>query len=398
LKGGVIVFHDITELKATQTKLEQTIGELRDKTQLMETVFDSMSEGIAVLNVTGQVVFVNPSIKQMLGTMPLDPLPSNWSETYGVFYPDKERHIPIDQFLSTHIFRGEAIRDREIFVHNEEQMEGLNVMASALPLFDENQQVIGCVAILRDITKSKVAEAQLEKTMQELRNQVQLTETVFNSISDGVVVTDEVGNFLLVNPSAERIVGMGPTDTPPDQWSETYGTFYPDKVTLFPSEELPLVHAMQGRVTDEVDLFIRNPANPEGCFINVTGRPLQDERNSVRGGVIVFRDVTKAKNAEVQLEQTVRDLEDQTQLMDIIFNNMSDGVVVADDKGQYIMSNPAAQQMIGRPLEELDLPRASEQYGIFHPTTGSLFPADQLPLARAIKGNSTNNIEMRINN
>ena len=398
LKGGVIVFHDITELKATQTKLEQTISELRDKTQLMETVFDSMSDGIVVISATGQIMLVNPSIKQMLGTRPLDPFPSNWSETYGVFYPDKERHVPIDQFLSTHIFRGEAIRDREIFVRNEGQMEGINVMASALPLFDENQGVIGCVAILRDITKSKVAEAQLEKTMQELQNQVQLTDIIFNSISDGVVVTDEAGNFLLVNPSAEQIVGMGPTDTPPDQWSDTYGTFYPDKVTPFPNEELPLIHAMQGRVTDEVDLFMRNPENPDGCFINVTGRPLQDERNSVRGGVIVFRDVTKTKSTEAKLEQTVRDLEDQTQLMDIIFSNMSDGVVVADDKGQYIMANPAAQQMIGRHLDELDLPRASEQYGIFHPTTGSLFPPDQLPLARAIKGESTNNVEMRINN
>ena len=398
LKGGVVVFHNITELKAAQTKLEQTISELRDKTQLMETVFDSMSEGIAVLNVKGQILFVNPSIKQMLGTRPLDPFPSNWSETYGVFYSDKERHIPVDRLLSKYIFRGKAIRDREIFVRNEGQTDGIHVMASGLPLFDENQEVIGCVAILRDITESKAAEVQLEQTMQELKNQVQLTETVFNSINDGVVVTDQKGNFLLVNPSAERIVGMGAADTPPDQWSDTYGTFYPDKVTPFPNEELPLIQAMQGRVTDEVDLFMRNPENPSGCFINVTGRPLQNERNSVRGGVIVFRDVTKTKSTEAKLEQTVRDLEDQTRLMEIIFNNMSDGVVVADDRGQYIMANPAVQQMIGQPLDELDLSRASEQYGVFHPTTGSLFPPDQLPLARAVKGEATDNVEMRINN
>ena len=398
LKGGVIVFRDTTELKAAQTELEQTFSELRDKTQLMETVFDSMSDGIAVISVTGQVMLVNPSIKRMLGTRPLDKLPSNWSETYGVFYPDKERHIPIDQFLSTHIFRGEAIRDKEIFVRNEVQTEGINVMASGLPLFDENREVIGCVAILRDITESKVAEAQLEQTMQELQNQVQLTETVFNSISDGVVVTDEAGNFLLVNPSAERIVGMGATDTPSDEWSEAYGTFYPDKVTPFPNEKLPLIKAMQGQVTDEVDLFMRNPENPEGCFINVTGRPLQDERNSVRGGVIVFRDVTKTKRTEARLEQTVNELEDQTQLMDIIFNNMSDGVVVADDKGQYIMANPAAEQIVGQGFDGLDLTQASEQYGLFDLTTGTLFPTDQLPLSRALRGKLTDNTEMRIKN
>ena len=141
---------------------------------------------------------------------------------------------------------------------------------------------------------------------------------------------------------------MGATETPPDEWAEKYGTFYPDQVTPFPSDQLPLVHAMHGKATDAVDLFIRNQEKPDGSFINVHGRPLRDQQNEVRGGVIVFRDVTEIKHAETRLEQTINELEKQAQLMDIIFNNMSDGVVVADDKGQYLMANPAAEQMINQ--------------------------------------------------
>ena len=267
----------------------------------------------------------------------------------------------------------------------------------AVPLFDSNREIRGSVAIIRDITKDKKAAAQLEQTITELQNQTQLMDTIFNSISDGVVVTDQKGNFLLVNPSAEKIVGMGATETIPDEWAEKYGTFYPDQVTPFPSDQLPLVHAMQGRGTNAIDLFIRNQENPDGSFINVHGRPLRDQKNEVRGGVIVFRDVTKIKHTEARLEQTIEELEKQAQLMGTIFDNMSDGVVVADDKGQYIMANPAAEKMIGQKFEELNLPQASEQYGLFDPTTGALFPVDQLPLALAIKGKATNNVEMRVN-
>ena len=105
MKGGVIVCRDTTELKAAQTKLEQTVSELRDKTQLIETVFDTMSDGIAVIGVTGQVMLVNPSIKRMLGTRPVDKLPSNWSEAYGVFYPDKKDTFQMISFC-LHISSG----------------------------------------------------------------------------------------------------------------------------------------------------------------------------------------------------------------------------------------------------------------------------------------------------
>ena len=154
--GNVITFHEITKYKTKEEQLNQTINELRHQTRLMKTVFDSMSDGIVVLSLAGHVLFINPSIHQMFGTEPLEGLLSKWSEKRSVFYPDKETPYPIDQVLATHIFRGEAIRDEELFVRNEEQGKGIHVRASAIPLFDENQEVVACVCVIRDMVRAEL--------------------------------------------------------------------------------------------------------------------------------------------------------------------------------------------------------------------------------------------------
>ena len=156
LTGNVITFHEITKYKTKEQQLNQTISELRHQTRLMKTVFDSMSDGIVVLSLAGHVLFINPSIHQVFGTEPLEGLLSKWSEKRSVFYPDKETPYPIDQILATYISRGEAIRDEELFVRNEEQGEGIHVRASAIPLFDENEEVVACVCVIRDMVRAEL--------------------------------------------------------------------------------------------------------------------------------------------------------------------------------------------------------------------------------------------------
>ena len=323
--GIVITFRDISKYKTIQEQSNHTINELRHQTQLMKTVFDSMYDGIAVLSLTGDVLFLNPSIQEMFGSEPWDPrFPSKWSETHGVFYADKQIPVPIAQLLSTHISQGEALRDIELFVKNKEQTEGIHVKASVLPLFDENQEVVACVAVIHDITQDKMAAIQLEQAMQELQNQVQLTDTIFNSISDGVIAADANGTFTIFNPSAERILGIGPIDTTPDEWSDNYGFFFPDRVTPFPADELPLARALKGEASDEVEMFVRNPEVPEGVFICISGRPLQHEEDTEKGGVIVFRDVTHRVVAEEALTQAFA--QGRLEIVETILHNIGNAI------------------------------------------------------------------------
>ena len=154
--GMVITFHDISKYKRMKDQLNYTIGKLRRRTQLMKTVFDSMNEGIVVVNLRGRVLFVNPSIQHMLGTESPGSFASRWAKQYGVFYPDQETRFPLHKFMTTHISQGKAIWDKELFVRNKAQPEGIHIKASAIPLFDENQEVVACVYVVRNLLTAEL--------------------------------------------------------------------------------------------------------------------------------------------------------------------------------------------------------------------------------------------------
>ena len=100
--------------------------------------------------------------------------------------------------------------------------------------------------------------------MEELRKQSELMETMFNSISDGIVVADVTGQSFYVNPAAEQITGMDITDCPPEEWVERYGLFYPDRETPMRLEDLPFLRIIShGESMDDVD----------SSYATTTGRP-----------------------------------------------------------------------------------------------------------------------------
>ena len=146
-------------------------------------------------------------------------------------------------------------------------------------------------------------------------------QAIFDSISDGVIVADEHGS-LTFNPSAARIIG-GSIDAVPERWTEEYSIFYPDKVTPIPTEELPLVRALRGEATDEMEMFIRTAAKPDGVYISASGGPIRLS-GTARGGVTVFRDVTERVRAEEALAQAFA--QGRLEVMDTILHNIGNAI------------------------------------------------------------------------
>src|SRR5207253_1530621 len=156
---------------------------------------------------------------------------------------------------------------------------------SAAPILTDTGEGFGVVLVFRDITDKK-------QTEEETKRQKELLQLILESIADGVVVADSNGKFLLFNTAAEQVLGIGATDTTPNQWSDRYGSYLPDAATLYPPNELPLVRAMRGESVDAVEVFIRNAKVPDGRLLSITGRPLRGEEGALQGGVVVFHDIT----------------------------------------------------------------------------------------------------------
>jgi PAS domain S-box-containing protein len=179
------------------------------------------------------------------------------------------------------------------------------------------------------------------------RRQTQIIETSLRSLAEGVIVADSSGRFVLFNEAAEKVLGMGRRDVDVPEWSATYGCFYEDGRTPFPSERLPLARALLGEAST-ADVFVRNQHLPEGVFISITGTPIRDENGVPDGGVVVFRDVTTAKLAEQRMQASVKQLEDLRYAV-----NQAALVAVTDRDGRIIYANDKFSDVSGYPIEEL---------------------------------------------
>jgi len=144
----------------------------------------------------------------------------------------------------------------------------------------------------------------------------QTLSTTLNALADGVTLADADGRIIYSNTEADRILGVMATAAPAEEWASHYGVFLPDGETPFPAMDYPLVRALRGESTDNVEMVIRNAANQDPVLIAVTGRPVRDREGHITGAAVVFRDVTAARAAEADRLRTLATLQDALRVKD----------------------------------------------------------------------------------
>ena len=90
--------------------------------------------------------------------------------------------------------------------------------------------------------------------------------------------------------------------------------------------------------------------------------------------------------------------QDQNAVLQIIFDTMADGVIVADRQARLAVFNRAAEQMHGLGRMNIPAEKWPERYGLYLPDQKTLFAAKNLPLARAIQGESVDDVEIFVRN
>src|SRR3981081_1744479 len=149
---------------------------------------------------------------------------------------------------------------------------------------------------------------ELMRSRQALETKTLMLRSVLDSMTEGLAAADEQGKFVLWNPAAEKILGLGATELPPPEWAEHYGLFMIDTVTPFPNEQLPLVRALRGEVST-AEMYVRNGELAEGAWLQVSGAPRHDHDGVVCGAVALFHDITQQRRDEQEIQKLNDELE-----------------------------------------------------------------------------------------
>ena len=383
-------------LHGRERQQQRSIGRLQRRNDLMSAAFDSIEDGVVAADTAGNILLANASAERLFGAEPVPQ--TQWPEAYGLFHADDATRLQPDEVPLVRAMRGVQAEDFEMVVRNRHHPDGIVTTVRMRPL-GKKAGIGGGVVVVRDVTRVSASEARMRRTVADLGRSKRLMDAVFANIDDGVIACDPDGNYLIFNRSAERIVGTYIPDVPIEHRSERYGLYYPDGVTPVPSEELPLTRALRnGEATDNVDLVVRNGHRPNGVRIRISGRPLVDRAGRNLGGVIVFRDVTSLVRNESELRRTTSELQAQRRTMQTIFDSISDGVIVADRGGRITMFNPSAEGIFGRQPSPPPIEQWPHRYGCYLEDGVTLMTVDQLPLVRAIRGESTDDLEMFVRN
>jgi PAS domain S-box-containing protein len=150
------------ELSRQADELSGSRQALEVQTLMLQSVLDSMTEGLAAVDEHGKFVIWNAAAEKILG-MGATELPNpEWAGHYGLFLPDTVTPFPTDQMPVLRAIRGE-VSTTEMFVRNGRLPEGAWIEVSAGPRKDAEGVVCGGVAAFRDVTRRKADERVIQK-------------------------------------------------------------------------------------------------------------------------------------------------------------------------------------------------------------------------------------------
>ncbi len=211
--------------------------------------------------------------------------------------PDWKKLVHMDDLARVQIkLREHLAGNGEIFesVHRMRRRDGewRWVQCRAKGLLDDKGRLRRLIGVETDITEQKIYEEALFRE----KESAQIT---LQSIGDGVVTTDADCVVEYMNPVAEGLTGWKVDDATGCPIDEVFRGFHEE--TCEPLENPLSVAIRRNRSIKSVrpTLLIRRDGNE--LYIESTASPIRNDRGDVSGGVLVFHDVSEARELNRRL-------------------------------------------------------------------------------------------------
>jgi PAS domain S-box-containing protein len=223
----------------------------------------------------------------------------------------------------------------------------------------DNGSYAGTLTMVTDISDRRLAELALRHSNQRLAS-------VFNAVTNGLVVFDAAGNIVECNAAAGRMLGRAAARGA-GQWDGVH-----EDGRRYSAPEHPVAQALaSGLPVRDVVMGVAagvGGAAGDTCWLSVNVEPLREEHGSGSMVVASLTDITYRKRSEDALRQGEQRLQEIIQMMPI-------GLFIKDKDSRMLLMNRACEQQFGYTFDELN----NGDYTAFHaPEEAAAFRAKDL--------------------
>ena len=338
--------------------------EVKENKFQAESIIESSSDGIIVMDISGYIKGVNQAFAKLLDYSPseligkhfigLNPLEEKeYLTTYGTtingekyikeFY---ERQADIfdkqDGSFETHVRRKD-----EVFVP---------VWCEIYWIHDKAGEKAEVIVFISDLTEKKVAEIGLTKTYHELQEAKEYLENIISTSPDGIIITDFQGMITMVNEAVEKMTGYTQEELKGMHSAELNPYLYDERYPQLRISKL----FKDGRITGFEMLW--KGKNGELISTEMNAALLKDKKGEFMGGVIVMRDIRERKKLEEMKNDFISSIshELRTPLTSIkgSIDNLLDGIAgeITDAQRDYLtIVNEESDRLVRLINDLLDL-------------------------------------------
>ncbi|MDZ7850259.1 MAG: PAS domain S-box protein [Halodesulfurarchaeum sp.] len=311
--GFFAIDRKITERKAQEAKLER-----------YRQAVESSSDMLAASNRDHEYLFANERYREFYDIPPETDLSGvrNQSVIGGGNFEEIESSLE-------QVYEGERVSFETTRQNAAGEVRALDIRF--YPLRDEDGTVVGDVTAMRDVTKRKERERELEEKSERLDLAVEGADLGiwdWDMQSDTVTRNGQWGAMLGYEPEeiANEIGG----------WERL----------LHPDDREPHDRALEGHIEGEKDLYTVDyrlkTAEGEWKWIRNIGKVMErdEDGNPVRS-VGIHQDVDEQKRAEQERKESRKRLR---QIIDLV----PDPIFVKNRDGEYLLANEAVAALFGR--------------------------------------------------
>ncbi|MDD5260851.1 MAG: response regulator [Methylacidiphilales bacterium] len=261
--------------------------------RIQQRALSSISEGVVITDPSlpdNPIIYVNDAFERISGYPAPEVIGKNCRFLQGPGSDPEMLSRMRESIKARRHFSGEILN------YSKQGVPYWNRLSFS-PVKDEAGNTTHFVGVASDISTRKQAE-------ENLLEQKAVLNLILDSLNEAVIAMDMAGRVVLLNPWAKTFFGTGGDSAECPEWLQDWEFFDPTDNSPLSALRHPMVRAMSGETFHNLEIITRHGASSREHRLSIDGGALRDKDGSIRGCVLVCRDISAERQMEEHLRQS----------------------------------------------------------------------------------------------